>query len=149
MSNNQYVVRATTVPGGHGEIIARGVSLAFDGSQADDLDAPGPADLLASALAACVLKNVERFSKILPFEYRSASVEVTLGRQDAPPKIIHGRYQLRIETDEPAVRCDLLHRNVGKFGTISNTLALAFELEGELTVVRASGETESIPSSPR
>lgn len=147
MANNEYVVHAKNAPGGHGEIVARGVSLSFDGSQSNDLAAPGPADLLASALAACVLKNVERFSNILPFEYRSASVQVTLGRQDSPPKIVRGRYELRIETDEPTVRCDLLHRNVAKFGTISNTLALSFDLVGVLTVVRSTGEAESVTSS--
>ena len=36
---------------------------------------------------------------------------------------------LRIVTDEPQQRLKLLHRNILRFGTITNTLAVACELE--------------------
>ena len=39
---------------------------------------------------------------------------------------------IEVDSDETDQRLDLLHRNVLKYGTISNTLAAAVELEGRL-----------------
>jgi hypothetical protein len=39
--------------------------------------------------------------------------------------ILRVDYELIVDTDEVDARLDLLHRNVRKFGTISNTVALA------------------------
>jgi hypothetical protein len=39
-------------------------------------------------------------------------------------------YELIIDTEEDDRRLDLLHRNVRKYGTISNTVAAATVLEG-------------------
>lgn len=66
---------------------------------------PGPAHLLAGALAACLLKNVERFHHMLPFAYTAASAEVELERRDAPPAIVRVRYRLQVHSDEPSSRC--------------------------------------------
>ena len=83
----------------------------------------GPADLLASAFAACVLKNVERFARMLSFTYDTASIRVMLERQDRPPRITSVQYALHLVTAETPHRVDLLHRNLVKHGTIFNTLA--------------------------
>jgi hypothetical protein len=87
-----------------------------------------------------MLKNVERFAAILPFRYQQAQIEVEVEREEPPPRIVCARYTLTIATDEPAHRLDLLHRNILRFGTITNTLASACELTG---TVRAEppGET--------
>lgn len=69
---------------------------------------PGPAELLASAFAACLLKNVERVSKLLPFRYEAAEVDVTARRQDRPPKFTEILYELRLVT-APDHRVELLH----------------------------------------
>jgi hypothetical protein len=82
-----------------------------------------------------MLKNVERFSHILPFRYESATVEVTAEREEPPPRIVRVTYKLQIVTDEPPAHVDLLHRNILKFGTISNTLAAACELSGTIEAV--------------
>jgi uncharacterized OsmC-like protein len=122
-------------PGGEGHLEAHGLSTAFDGT-AGRLEAlPGPADVLCAALSACMLKNVERFSHLLPFRYTSASIEVSADREEAPPRIVRMRYRLRIVTEEPAHRVELLHTNLRKFGTITNTLGAACELTGELEAV--------------
>jgi hypothetical protein len=47
------------------------------------------------------------------------------------------RYRIEIVTDEPQARVDLLHRNIRKYGTITNTLAAACELTGEMVARRA------------
>jgi uncharacterized OsmC-like protein len=128
----RYAVDAENRPGGTATISARTSTLAFDGSTETGELLPGPADLLAAALAACLLKNVERFSHLLPFRYEHASVHVEVEREEPPPRIVRARYILRIVTDEPEQRVDLLHRNILRFGTITNTLAAACDLSGTI-----------------
>ena len=134
----RYEVNGENLPGGAGHISARGTSLAFDGSAETGSTLPGPAELLAAALAACILKNVERFSGMLPFRYQRASIDVTVEREEPPPRIVRAHYVLRIETDEPEHRVELLHRNIRKFGTITNTLAASCELDGDIVAERPS-----------
>ena len=54
-------------------------------------------------------------------------------RQDAPPKLTLIRYLITVDSAETDQRLDLLHRNILKYGTISNTLAGAVPLEGTMT----------------
>ena len=99
---------------------------------------PGPADLLASAFAACLLKNVARSSTLMPFAYTSVDVEVTLHRQDAPPLFTALEYSVHLVTPEPAHRLELLHRNLEKFRTVYNTLAAVCKVTGTVTSAVAS-----------
>ena len=128
----RYAVEGANRPGGGAAITSRTSTIAFDGSAETGELLPGPADLLAAALAACMLKNVERFAAILPFRYQQARIEVEVERDEPPPRIVRARYTLTIETDEPAHRLELLHRNILRFGTITNTLAAACELSGTI-----------------
>ena len=98
---------------------------------------PGPAELLCSAFAACLLKNVERFSEMLPFDQRGASVQVSAERQQDPPRFTAIRYELRVLTDEPEQRVDLLQRNLVKYGTVFNTLAEVCEVSGTVVAERS------------
>ena len=141
-----YRVDGENRPGGAGRIASRSTTIDFDGSPVTGDSLPGPADLLAAALAACVLKNVERFAGLLPFRYRRARVEVEIEREEPPPRIVRAHYRLRIETDEPEQRVQLLHRNIRRFGTITNTLAAACELTG---VIETEPPTEASPGPPR
>lgn len=110
---------------------------------------PGPADLLTAAFAACVLKNVDRFSRILPFRYSAAEIVVTVERQESPPRIKYVTYVLRVTTDEPSRRVDLLHRNIIDHGTVFNTLREVCDVEGEIVAVRSGHDgTMHISSSP-
>ncbi len=97
--------------------------------------APGPAHLLAAAFAACLLKNLARAARLLQFRYRAAEVEVTARRQDSPPKFVEVTYVLRVVTDEPQRRVDLVHLNLRKYGTVYNTLAATCDVHGEVVVV--------------
>lgn len=96
---------------------------------------PGPAELLASAFAACILKNVERASAMMPFQYESAEVDVTARRQDAPPRFVEIEYAVRVVTAEANRRVELLHRNLAQFGTVFNTLAAVCNVHGTLVAV--------------
>ncbi|MFW5968037.1 MAG: OsmC family protein, partial [Persicimonas sp.] len=66
--------------------------------------------------------------------------EVEGVRQDVPPKFTDIRYVLELVTDEADERLELLHKNIRKYGTITNTLAEACNLDGELTRVDSIDE---------
>lgn len=125
-----YSVEARIVAPGHSELRAKQTTIPFDSSPRTSDVLPGPAELLCSAFAACLLKNVERFSEILSFRQEGASVRVTAERQQEPPRFVTIRYELRLATDEPQQRVDLLHRNLKNHGTVFNTLAEVCEVSG-------------------
>ena len=129
-----YHVEAQVSGPGVSSTTIKETEISFDTSSGQSTVLPGPADLLTLAFSACVLKNVERFSRMLPFRYGGASIEVTSEREEAPPRIVRVRYVLRLQTDEPPQRVDLLHRNIKKFGTIYNTLAASCDVQGEIVV---------------
>lgn len=139
-----YEAKGFNAPGGDATIETLKATIPFDGSRGMGDAVPGPAHLLAGSLAACLLKNVERFHHMLPFAYSAATAEVKLERRDAPPAIIEARYVLEVHSDEPTDRCELLHRNVRKFGTITNTLAAACALDGALRVHRSDGTVDTL-----
>ncbi len=130
----QYSVEAALVQRGLAQATCREASIEFDTSVGQSDSLMGPADLLASAFAACVLKNVERFAQMLSFTYQTATIRVTLERQDRPPRITSVQYTLHLVTTESPHRVDLLHRNLVKHGTIYNTLAAACPVTGSVTV---------------
>lgn len=95
-------------------------------------DALNPVELLLSALAACMMKGAERVRPTLKFQLDGMSVSLVADRQDAPPKLTAIRYEIVVETPESDARLELLHRNILKYGTISNTLAAAVLLTGTI-----------------
>lgn len=127
------VTARATVDGG--TLLAGGDDLALETRWQPDTPTthPGPAELLAGAFAACLLKNVARSSAMLPFAYDSVAVTVTVHRQDAPPRFTAIEYDLHIVTLEPAHRVELLRRNLRKFGTVYNTLAAVCDVSGTVT----------------
>lgn len=129
-----YTVSARTTTHGRAQVDAGSEAVRFDsgwGSQPSGL--PGPAELLASSFAACLLKNLERAGQLLGFDYGSAEVEVTARRQDDPPRFVEISYEMKVTTDEPTRRLDLVHRNLQKYGTVYNTLAAVCDVHGNLT----------------
>ncbi|MGB8652753.1 MAG: OsmC family protein [Mycobacteriales bacterium] len=130
-----YRVTGRTTSPGQAQLAAGDQTVTMDASWAQGpTGLPGPADLLASAFAACLLKNVQRASQLLPFRYQHAEVDVEARRQDSPPRFIEISYELRIATDEPERRVDLLHHNLRQYGTIYNTLAAVCQVHGTVVV---------------
>jgi uncharacterized OsmC-like protein len=135
----RYRISARVVEPGLAIGSAKDREIEFDvGSRSSD-ELPGPAELLALSLGACILKNVERFSHLLSFTYQGAEVAVEAERQDDPPRFTKLTYELRIRTDEGPHRVELLHRNLRRFGTVYNTLAGSCDVDG--TIVAGPDET--------
>lgn len=95
-------------------------------------DAFNPAEMLLAAIAACIIKGIERVMPMLKFNIRGVEVQLHGIRQDSPPKLISIDYELIVDTEEDDHRLDLLHQNVRKYGTIFNTVAAATQLEGNI-----------------
>lgn len=128
----EYRVTARRIDS-HGSVAnCKEAELVLDTDVAGRRDAFNPAELLLAAVAACMIKGIERVTPILNFELRGVEVSLHAVRQDAPPKIVSIDYELVVDTDEDDRRLELLHTNVRKFGTISNTIAVATELRGRI-----------------
>ena len=148
-SIQSYEIDARTEGNGVSRVTCKAASpLSVDTSAGQSAESFGPAELLAAAFAACTLKNVERFSHLLPFRYARATMHVVAERTDGPPRIAGLQYVLRVTTDEPPHRVDLLRRNLVKFGTVYNTLAGSVEIHGEIEVEPASSSGRAHPASP-
>jgi uncharacterized OsmC-like protein len=95
-------------------------------------DAFNPAELLLAAMAACMIKGIERVTPMLHFRLRGVDVALRGLRQDTPPKMARIEYVLTVDTDEDDQRLALLHENVKRYGTVFNTLAAGADLTGEI-----------------
>ncbi len=121
----------------HGSVArCKDANIVLDTDVSGRPDAFNPAELLLAAVAACMIKGIERVTPMLKFNLRGVEVKLHGVRQDSPPMMVSIDYQLIVDTDEDDRRLELLHTNVRKFGTISNTVALATKLNGR--IVRAA-----------
>jgi len=125
----EYNLVGKSVAHSKAEFKVRDTSYAFGITPEDE--SATPADLLVGAFAACAIKNVERFSKMMKFDYEEAKVEVNAKRQDKPPMIKEINFILSIKSNDPKLNLPLLQKNIEKFGTIYNTLNQVCELKGE------------------
>ena len=134
----EYAVTAHRVDA-HGSLAkCKEAEIALDTDLAGRPDAFNPAELLLAALAACMMKGIERVAPMLKFEFRGVEVRLHGVRQDVPPRMAQIEYEITIDTDEAGHRLALLHDNVRKFGTVFNTVAPGTELTGTL---RRAGQT--------
>jgi len=126
----QYTVSAKRIDAHGSSATAKDAEITLDTDMAGRRDAFNPAELLLAAVAACMIKGIERVTPMLQFDLRGVEVKLHGVRQDSPPKMIAIEYEIIVDTDEDDQRIDLLHKNVRKYGTISNTIAAATKLEG-------------------
>ena len=126
----EYSVEARRIDA-HGSLATtKQASITLDTDMRGRVDAFNPAELFLAAIAACMIKGIERVTPMLKFELRGVEVKLHGVRQDSPPKMISVDYEIIVDTDEEDRRLELLHANVRKFGTISNTVAQAAKLDG-------------------
>jgi uncharacterized OsmC-like protein len=127
-----YEIKAISKAGGMASAIANNGTINFDASSGRKDNLANPAELLLTSLAACMLKNVERFSEKLKFDYTQAKISIKGIRNDNPPFMSVIDYRLQVESDMEERKLHLLHRNILKYGTITNTLAKVAELNGTI-----------------
>jgi len=126
----EYRVSAKRI-NSHGSVAStKDAEIALDTDINGRPDAFNPAELFLAAIAACMIKGIERVTPMLKFDLRGVEVKLQGVRQDSPPKMISVDYELIVDTTETDQRLELLHTNVRKYGTISNTVAEATKLQG-------------------
>lgn len=128
----EYSVNAQRLDAHGSRARCKNAEIALDTDMQGRTDAFNPAELLLAALAACMIKGIERVTPMLHFELRGVEVALRGLRQDSPPRMARIEYTLTVDTDESDQRLTLLHQNVMKFGTVYNTLAAGTELTGEI-----------------
>lgn len=128
----EYDVTARRIDAHGSEAATKDALIVLDTDLSGRADAFNPAELLLAAVAACMLKSIERVTPMLNFEKRGVEIRLHGVRQDSPPKIISIDYEIVVDTDEADRRLELLHSNVRKYGTISNTVAEATALRGTI-----------------
>jgi uncharacterized OsmC-like protein len=128
----EYTVTAQRIDGHGSQARTKDAVLTLDTDVNGRPDAFNPAELFLAAVAACMIKGIERMIPLLKFQLRGVEVKLHGVRQDSPPKMVSINYELIIDTGEDDRRLELLHSNVRKYGTISNTVAAAAKLEGTI-----------------
>jgi uncharacterized OsmC-like protein len=126
----EYRVAARRLDAHGGLASTKQAEITLDTDMAGRPDAFNPAELLLAAMAACMIKGIERVTPMLKFSLKGVEVHLHAVRRDSPPGFDRIDYELIVDTDESDHRLDLLHTNVRKFGTVSNTIAMATHLEG-------------------
>lgn len=130
-----YSIKASSFSGKSASIKIKDSVTNF-GITAETNDAlPNPVELLLGSLSACILKNVERFSGLMKFEYSTAEIIVSASRSENPTRINAISYKLTIYSQDHHLNCKLLKKNIEKFGTIYNTLKLSSEIIGTIEVI--------------
>ncbi|MEB8389364.1 OsmC family protein [Rhodobacteraceae bacterium KMM 6894] len=127
-----YKVTARRIDSHGSEAKAKAARIVLDTDMKGRDDAFNPAEMLLASLAACLLKGTERVTPMLDFDLRGIEINLHGIRQDSPPKMVRIDYEIIVDTDENDQRLDLLHRNLRKYGTISNTLAETTKLVGAI-----------------
>lgn len=79
-----------------------------------------------------MIKGIERVTPMLKLDLQGVEIKLHGVRQDSPPKMMSIDYEIVVDTSENDQRLALLHKNIRKFGTISNTVAEATTLKGTI-----------------
>ena len=132
VSKMTFDVEATRQDAHGSQARCKRATIALDTDLAGNPDAFNPAELLLAALAACMIKGIERVTPILGFSLRGVEVRVHGVRRDVPPGMESITYEIVVDTDEADRRLELLHENVKRYGTVFNTVAPGTALSGVL-----------------
>ena len=132
-----YSIRGSSSSKSKGSVTIKQSIIRF-GVTSDSINSlANPAEIFLGSFAACILKNVERFSDLMKFSYSNAEIAVSAARTEKPPRMEHIEYTLVIYTDDTKLNVDLLKKNIEKFGTIFNTVKLSCDIKGSIKVAPA------------
>ncbi len=130
-----YQIKASSVANQDAVIHIKQSDIDFGTTSKTAETLPNPAELFLGAFAACMLKNVERFSGMLQFTYTKATVEVNATRFENPPRMDSIVYNLTIYSNDKKLNTDLLKKNIEKFGTIYNTVKQSCSISGAINTI--------------
>ena len=128
----KYHIKASSISKQEGIIQVKQSTINFGTTSLTSENLPNPAELFLSSFASCILKNVERFSVMLKFNYLKANIEVYAMRLENPPRLDNIRYNLIVYSSDKRLNIDLLKKNIEKFGTIYNTIKLSCTISGTI-----------------
>ena len=127
-----YSIKSNSSSKNDGSINIKQSKIAFGTTAKSEDILANPAELFLAAFSACILKNVERFSVLMKFEYSNAELIVNAIRLEKPPRMDEINYELSIYSQDPKLNINLLKKNIEKFGTIFNTVKLSCTITGEI-----------------
>jgi len=130
-----YQIKASSISNKDAVVHIKQSNLDFGTTSKTAETLPNPAELFLSSFAACILKNVERFSGMMKFTYTKATLEVNATRLENPPRMDNIVYDLTIYTHDKKLNSDLLNKNIEKFGTIYNTVKLSSSISGTIRAI--------------
>ena len=130
-----YQIKASSISNKDAVVHIKQSNLDFGTTSKTAETLPNPAELFLSSFAACILKNVERFSGMMKFTYTKATLEVNATRLENPPRMDNIVYDLTIYTHDNKLNSDLLKKNIEKFGTIYNTVKLSSSISGTIRTI--------------
>ncbi len=96
----EYHSKATSVSNEDAVINIKQSEIEFGTTSKTSEILPSPAELFLGAFSACMLKNVERFSHMMKFNYIKATVEVNSTRLNHPPRMDNIIYKLTIYSND-------------------------------------------------
>jgi len=120
----EYEITARRIDAHGSKVQCKDAELVIDTDLKGRADAFNPAELLLAAVAACILKNMERIAPMIHFDYTGVTVRVHGVRQDSPPKMANINYEIIVDSDENERKLELMHENIRKYGTVYNTVGL-------------------------
>ena len=130
-----YQIKASSISNNDAVVHIKQSNLDFGTTSKTAETLPNPAELFLSSFAACILKNVERFSGMMKFTYTKATLEVNATRLENPPRMDNIVYDLTIYTHDNKLNSDLLKKNIEKFGTIYNIVKLSSSISGTIRTI--------------
>jgi len=130
-----YHIKASSLLNEDAVIHIKNSSIDFGTTTKTAKTLPNPAELFLSSFAACMLKNVERFSQMMPFTFTKTVLEVNATRLEKPPRMENISYNLIIYSKDKKLNTPLLKKNIEKYGTIYNTIKLSCNITGTIKTI--------------
>lgn len=130
-----YHIKASSVSNQDATLEIKQANIDFGTTPTSAETLPNPAELFLGSFAACMLKNVERFSGMMKFTYTKANLEVSAIRLENPPRMDEINYKLTLYSNDEKLNTVLLKKNIEKFGTIYNTIKLACTITGTINAI--------------
>ena len=127
-----YTITANSSPANQGTLNLKNGDVSFGVSKETGVSLSSPVDIYLSALAACILKNIERFSEMMKFKYNQAQIKVTATHCLNPSRLENIIYEVIIISNEDTINTSLLKRNLEKFGTIYFMISQTCSISGEV-----------------